>query len=109
VGHSFGGVIILLTAERDTSIRAEVTFGAGANSWQRSPELREQLLAMVRKTSAPIMHINTANDYDTTPSSALGAELDRRLRQRLTLSKMRCGRSLDGETLPPSRCPADIG
>jgi carboxymethylenebutenolidase len=77
VGHSFGGVLTLLTAERDTSVRAEVTFGAGANSWQRSRELRERLLATVRKTSAPIMLINAANDYDTTPSTALAAELDR--------------------------------
>jgi carboxymethylenebutenolidase len=77
VGHSFGGVLTLLTTERDPSVRAEVTFGAGANSWQRSAELRERLLATVRKTSAPIMLINAANDYDTTPSSALAAELDR--------------------------------
>jgi carboxymethylenebutenolidase len=76
-GHSFGGVLTLLTAERDTSVRAEVTFAAVANSWQRSPELRERLLAAVRKTSAPIMLIHAANDYDTTPGTALAAELDR--------------------------------
>jgi carboxymethylenebutenolidase len=73
VGHSFGGVLTLLTTERDPSVRAEVTFCAGANSWQRSAELRERLLATVRKTSAPIMLINAASDYDTTPSSAIAA------------------------------------
>jgi carboxymethylenebutenolidase len=76
-GHSFGGQLTLLAAERDTSVRAEVTFGASANSWQRSSELRERLLATVRKTSAPIMLIHAANDYDTTPGTALAAELDR--------------------------------
>jgi dienelactone hydrolase len=77
VGHSFGGVLTLLTTERDSSMRAEVTFGAGANSWQRSTELRERLLATVRKASARIMLVNAANDYDTTPSTAIAAELDR--------------------------------
>lgn len=76
-GHSFGGVLTLLTAERDTSVCAEVTFAAVANSWARSPELRERLLTAVRKTSAPIMLIHAANDYDTTPGTALAAELDR--------------------------------
>lgn len=76
-GHSFGGILTLLAAERDSTLRAAVTFGAGANSWQLSPELRERLLAAIRKTSAPIMLIHAANDYDTTPGTALAAELDR--------------------------------
>src|SRR5678816_3636175 len=42
-GHSFGGQLTLLAAERDKTIRAAVTFGAAANSWERSPELRERL------------------------------------------------------------------
>jgi carboxymethylenebutenolidase len=76
-GHSFGGQLSLLAGERDSTVRAVVTFGAAANSWERSPELRERLLAAVRKTSAPIMLIHAANDYDTTAGTALGAELDR--------------------------------
>jgi carboxymethylenebutenolidase len=76
-GHSFGGPLTLLAAERDSTVRAAVTFAAAANSWERSPELRERLLTAVRKTSAPIMLIHAANDYDTTPGTALAAELDR--------------------------------
>lgn len=76
-GHSFGGQLTLLLAEQDETIRAAVTFGAAAGSWQQSPELRERLLAAVRKTSVPIMLIHAANDYDTTPGTALAAELDR--------------------------------
>jgi carboxymethylenebutenolidase len=76
VGHSFGGVITLLSGERDAAIRAEVTFGAGANSWRAADELRQRVLAAVSKTSAPIMLIHAANDYDTTPGTAIAAELD---------------------------------
>lgn len=76
-GHSFGGTLTLLAAERDSVVRAAVTFGAAANSWEHSPELRERLLTAVRKTSASIMLIHAANDYDTTPGTALAAELDR--------------------------------
>lgn len=77
VGHSFGGLLTLLAAERDSSLHAAVTFGAAANSWARSQELRERLLAAVRNTAAPIMLIHAANDYDTTAGRALSAELDR--------------------------------
>ena len=77
VGHSFGGVITLLSGERDTTLRAEVTFGAGANSWKASQELRQRILSAVGKTSAPIMLIHAANDYDTTPGTAIAAELER--------------------------------
>jgi carboxymethylenebutenolidase len=77
VGHSFGGQLTLLLAEQDETIRAAVTFAAAAGSWQQSPELRERLLAVMRNTSVPIMLIHAANDYDTTPGTALAAELDR--------------------------------
>jgi dienelactone hydrolase len=76
-GHSFGGALTLLAAERDSSVRAAVTFAAGANSWKLSPEFRERLLMAVDKTAAPIMLTHAANDYDTTPGTALAAELER--------------------------------
>lgn len=76
-GHSFGGQLTLLAAERDGAVRAVVTFGAAANSWARSPELRERLLMAVGKTSAPIMLIHAANDYSTAAGIALSDELDR--------------------------------
>jgi dienelactone hydrolase len=67
VGHSFGGMLTLLSGDHDSTIRAEITFGAGANSWHASQELRQRTLASVDKTSAPIMLLHAANDYDTTP------------------------------------------
>jgi carboxymethylenebutenolidase len=83
VGHSFGGQLALLAAERDNTIRAAVTVSAAAGSWQRSPELRVRLLTAVDKSSAPIMLIQAANDYSTAPSYALAAELERLHRPHL--------------------------
>jgi dienelactone hydrolase len=76
-GHSFGGQLTLLAAERDSTVRAAVAFAAAANSWDRSPELRERLLTAVRKTTASIMLIQAANDYSTAPGRALAEELER--------------------------------
>jgi dienelactone hydrolase len=77
VGHSFGGQLTLLAAQRDNTFRAAVTFAAAANSWERSPELRERLLAAMDKSTAPIMLIQAANDYSTAASYALARELER--------------------------------
>jgi len=76
-GHSFGGQLTLLAAERDESIKAAVTFGAAADSWDRSAELRERLLTAVRNTHAPIMLIHAENDFSTVPGREMGAELKR--------------------------------
>ena len=76
-GHSFGGQLALLTAERDSTVRAVVAFAAAANSWEGSPELRERLVDAVRKIAAPIMLIHAANDYSVAPGGALADELTR--------------------------------
>jgi carboxymethylenebutenolidase len=77
VGHSFGGMLTLLSGDHDSTIRAEVAFAAGANSWRASEELRGRTLAAVGKTAAPIMLVYAANDYDTTPGKDISTELDR--------------------------------
>jgi carboxymethylenebutenolidase len=77
LGHSFGGMLTLLSGDHDSTIRAEVAFAAGANSWRTSPELQQCTLAAVRKTEAPIMLVYAANDFDTTPGKDISAELDR--------------------------------
>ena len=78
VGHSFGGQLTLLAAERDNIVRAAVTFAAAAGSWERSPELRERLRAAAEKITVPTMLIQAANDYSTAPSQELADELRRR-------------------------------
>jgi carboxymethylenebutenolidase len=77
VGHSFGGQLTLLAAEHDASLRAAVTFSAAANSWESSPEVRERMLAAVRKTTVPIMLLHAENDYSTAPGEAMADELAR--------------------------------
>jgi carboxymethylenebutenolidase len=76
-GHSFGGQLTLLAAERDKTVRAALAFGAAAAAWSGSAELRERLLTAVRKATAPIMLVQAENDYSTAPSRALGDELKR--------------------------------
>jgi dienelactone hydrolase len=76
-GHSFGGQLSLLAAERDNRVRAAVTFGAAAGSWEDWPELRQLLLGAVRKTSAPLMLIHASNDYSTAPGNVMAAERKR--------------------------------
>jgi len=71
VGHSFGGQLALLAAERDSTIRAAVTFGAAAGSWEGSWETRDRLLAAVRKITVPVMLIHAANDYSVAPAKAM--------------------------------------
>ncbi len=76
-GHSFGGQLTLLAAERDSTVRGVVTFAAAAGSWERSPELRERLLTAVRNIAAPIMLIHAENDFSIAPGHALADELER--------------------------------
>jgi carboxymethylenebutenolidase len=77
VGHSFGGQLTRLDAERDSTLRAAVTFGAAAASWEASPEIRDLLSAAVRKTAVPILLLHAANDYSTEAGKALDGELTR--------------------------------
>ena len=77
VGHSFGGSLTLLMAERDTALGAAVTFSGSANSWDHSMELRNRLRAAVGHATAPIFFAQAANDYSTAPTEALSAEMTR--------------------------------
>jgi len=83
VGHSFGGMLTLLSGDRDISIRAEVAFAAGANSWHASQQLRDRILAAIGKTAAPIMLLYAANDYDLMPARDISGELNRLHRSHL--------------------------
>ena len=80
VGHSFGGQLALLAAEKDRSLRAAVCFAPAAVAWGENPELRQRLLESARKVSVPILLIFASNDFSTLPGETLSAE-----RQRLGL------------------------
>jgi dienelactone hydrolase len=76
-GHSFGGSLTLLVAERDSRLIAGLDFAGAAGSWDRSPELRARLLRAVGTVTMPIFFIHAANDYSVAPGKALAAERDR--------------------------------
>jgi len=77
LGHSFGGSLALLAAERDSTLRATVDFSPAGYSWKGSPELRERLLGAVDRMTAPAFFIHAANDYSTEPGQALAAEMEK--------------------------------
>jgi dienelactone hydrolase len=77
VGHSFGGMLAMLLAERDPSIRAIVNFGGGARSWPRSSYFRDRVLLAASKFKIPVFSLYTANDYSTDPGKVLDTELTR--------------------------------
>jgi dienelactone hydrolase len=83
VGHSFGGSLAMLIAEKDQSIRALVSFGGGARSWPRSLYLRERLVQATSKLTTPVFLIHAANDYSTDPGKVLDAELGRQQKTHL--------------------------
>jgi len=85
-GHSFGGSLSLLLAERDSSLRGAVVFAGAARSWPLSPALRARLLAAVSHTAVPVFFLFAANDYSVAPGKALAAEMARRSKpHRLTI------------------------
>jgi dienelactone hydrolase len=63
IGHSFGGSLTVLLAEREPKLKAVVIFSGTGYSWDRSPPLRERLYAAVARIQAPIFFIHATNDY----------------------------------------------
>jgi dienelactone hydrolase len=75
VGHSFGGSLTLLMAEREPNLRAVVIFSGAGYSWDRSPQLRARLLSAVTHIKMPVFFIHAANDYSVSPGKALDVRL----------------------------------
>jgi carboxymethylenebutenolidase len=73
VGHSFGGSLTMLLAEREANLRAVVVFSGAGYSFDRSPELRARLLATVNHIAAPILFIHAKNDYSLSSGKVLDA------------------------------------
>jgi len=76
-GHSFGGSLTLLLAARDSTLRAAVVYAGAAYSWERSPALRDRLIAAAGKIKAPVLLMHAANDYSTASGKALAEEMQR--------------------------------
>jgi len=75
VGHSFGGSLSLLLAERDPSVRAVATFAAVGYSWEHSQALRARLTTAVSRMAAAALFLDAENDYSLRPSRELGAQM----------------------------------
>ena len=73
VGHSFGGSLTVLMAEREPNLRAVVVFSGAGYSFDRSPELRARLLAAVNHIAAPVFFIHAQNDYSLSSGKVLDA------------------------------------
>ena len=73
VGHSFGGSLTVLMAEREPNLRAVVVFSVAGYSFDRSPELRARLLAAVDHIAAPVFFIHAENDYSLSSGKVLDA------------------------------------
>ena len=71
IGHSFGGSLALLVAERDPGLKAAVIFSGAGYSWDRSPELQMRLISAVKNINAPVMIIHAQNDYSTNAGRVL--------------------------------------
>lgn len=75
VGHSFGGSLTILLAEREPAVRALVVFSAAGYSWDGSPDLRARLLVALGHVQAPAFFIHAANDYSLNPGKAMDQRL----------------------------------
>jgi carboxymethylenebutenolidase len=83
-GHSFGGQLALLVAERDSTVRVAITFAAAAGSWDGSSELRARMLTAVRNITGPILLLHAANDYSVAAGQAMGGVLARRSKKHVS-------------------------
>jgi pimeloyl-ACP methyl ester carboxylesterase len=77
MGHSFGGSLTLLLAERDHLVRAVVLFSAAGYSFDRSPQLCRRLMTAVDNMTAAAFFLNARNDYSLSAAKTLTAELTR--------------------------------
>src|ERR1700693_4376660 len=73
VGHSFGGSLTLLLAEREPNLRAVVVFSGAGYSFDRSPALRARLLTAIDRIAAPVFFIHAENDYSLSSGKVLDA------------------------------------
>jgi carboxymethylenebutenolidase len=73
-GNSFGGIEVVLGAER-ASYCAAVDSAGAAQSWAEAPDVQALMTRAVRNSRAPIFFFQAANDYDLSPSRTLSAAM----------------------------------
>ncbi len=75
MGSSFGGINTLLAASKSEHFRCAVEFAGAAMNWERTPKLREYMLAAARGLTQPIFFIQAENDFSTRPTLEMAAAL----------------------------------
>lgn len=75
IGNSFGGVLVMLAAERGLELAGAVNFAGAAINWERSEAFREVMTRAARNARVPLFVAQAANDYSTEPTRALGRVL----------------------------------
>jgi carboxymethylenebutenolidase len=73
-GNSFGGIEVVLGAERGWYCAAVDSAGA-AQSWGDAPEVRDLMIRSVRNSRTAIFFFQAENDYDLAPSRTLSAAM----------------------------------
>jgi dienelactone hydrolase len=73
-GNSFGGIEVVLGAERGHYCAAVDTAG-GAQTWAQSPLLQSVMIRAVQNSQMPIFFFQAENDYDLAPSKVLSAAM----------------------------------
>lgn len=76
-GISYGGLECLIDANTLNGVRGYIVFSGGARMFSNAP-LANRLKRAVEHSKAPILLIQAANDYSTTPSHVLGPMLKAR-------------------------------
>ncbi|MEP7345339.1 MAG: dienelactone hydrolase family protein, partial [Gemmatimonadaceae bacterium] len=74
-GVSYGGILTLLAAEADSTLRAAVAFAPAAMNWGWNAPLRERLTSGVRRTRVPVLVLQAENDWNVGPTDALPAAM----------------------------------
>ncbi|MFL6548782.1 MAG: dienelactone hydrolase family protein [Povalibacter sp.] len=71
MGNSFGGVLVMLGAERGIGVRAAADFAGSAMNWERSQLFRDRMLTAARNARIPVFLAQAANDFTTAPTTEL--------------------------------------
>jgi len=75
-GNSFGGIQTALISAETDRVRAAVDFAGAAQTWARSPDLRDAMKVAVVNARMPVMFIQAENDADVSPSRELAATME---------------------------------
>jgi carboxymethylenebutenolidase len=70
-GNSFGGIEVVLGAER-VPYCAAVNGAGGSMSWAQAAELRDVMMRAARVSRSPMFLFQAENDFDLSPSRTLG-------------------------------------